>query len=167
MSHVSLILDATAGNQHMWGGRSSPLVVFLDVESGLKVPPDIIADNRCLPFRNKVFTCVIYDPPWIPYILSKHNDPTEEMSTFWGTPGKKNRDLFVMIHKAQKEFKRVTSRLCVKWGDYKVSRWKILPFFKGWKLVHELVYKSQYGQGRSKTYWWTFVLEDKRKEGSG
>ena len=154
------VLDSTAGNRIMWRGKNPPLnqVVFMDRETKLKIPPDLFADNRYCPFRDKVFSIVIYDPPF----MARRNPPqywndpqmTEytnlrgfktARNLWWGLP-KTKRELLSGIHRAQLEFQRITERLCLKWVIVDYSLWKILPFFKDWFEILRVGFK----QGRNK-----------------
>jgi len=57
------ILDATVNRGGFWRGSSRP-VIGIDVDPSCK--PDIVADNRCMPFKDKSFDVVVYDPPHVP-----------------------------------------------------------------------------------------------------
>jgi hypothetical protein len=58
-----LILDATVNTGRFWAG-SERAVIGLDINPRFR--PNVVADNRRLPFRNASFDAVIYDPPHIP-----------------------------------------------------------------------------------------------------
>jgi hypothetical protein len=58
-----LILDATVNEGRFWAG-SRRNVIGLDINA--KVRPDVVADNRCLPFPGGCFDVVVYDPPHVP-----------------------------------------------------------------------------------------------------
>lgn len=67
-----LILDACCGSRMFWFDKSNPLVSFMDLRSEehilcdgreLKVTPDIIADFKSIPFPDKTFKLVVFDPP--------------------------------------------------------------------------------------------------------
>jgi SAM-dependent methyltransferase len=57
------ILDATVNVGRFWKG-SKRKVVGLDIDS--KFNPDVVADNRDMPFKDSSFDVVVYDPPHIP-----------------------------------------------------------------------------------------------------
>ncbi len=149
------ILDATAGNRKMWDGRTPeiPYVVFMDRETKLRIPPDVFADHRAIPFRDDVFYCVVYDPPFMARRNPPQywNDPRETKylnkrgfqarNAWWGLP-KTKKELISTIHKAQKEFQRITNILCLKWVEVDYSLWKILPFFKDWQENHRQGFKQ-------------------------
>jgi len=157
---MAMMLDATAGNRHMWPNKTPPNVVFIDKEFGLAIPPDIFADNHHCPFRDGVFDCIFYDPPYsvhqVIWFMNKQTRKHGGLGYYYGKFDSKT-DLFSSVHKAQKEFQRLTNRLCFKWNEYQVSIWKILPFFKGWTIKQIKEHKSKWQRGKDKTYWITFV----------
>ena len=56
------ILDATAGNRHLWGKNKYPEnVVFMDKEKNLRIPPDVIATWDKIPYPDDYFHCIIFD----------------------------------------------------------------------------------------------------------
>lgn len=66
------ILDMCCGSKMFWFDRSNPDVVFCDIRKethvlcdgrDLEIKPDIIADFRNLPFSDKSFEHVVFDPP--------------------------------------------------------------------------------------------------------
>jgi len=152
------MLDATAGNRIMWNGRKAPHTIYMDKEIGLARSPDIFADNRYCPFRDNVFETVIYDPPHYVNAPPWMTDPEgrlgeKNMGTFFGSFSTKT-EMLTSINKAQKEFQRIAKRLCLKWVERSYSLWKILPFFRDWKIIQTL----EMSRGRTKTYWVTFVV---------
>lgn len=176
-----MMLDATAGNRLMWKQQKPESIIFLDRETRLKNPPDVFADNRFCPFRDGVFDCIIYDPPF----MSRRNPPqywddpqmTEYKNTrgfmaknaFWGVRISK-AELLSSLHHAQKEFQRLSNRLCLKWNEMDWSLWKILPFFKEWTMIQKKGFKQSRDKKRGmqsylsssddphcKTWWITFI----------
>jgi hypothetical protein len=59
----SVILDATVNAGRFWQG-SSRKVIGLDIN--LESCPDVVADNREMPFMDCAFDVVVYDPPHVP-----------------------------------------------------------------------------------------------------
>jgi hypothetical protein len=57
------ILDATAGYRAMWKGRSPSDILFLDRRA--EVRPNIVADDRALPFAPQCFGIIYFDPPFL------------------------------------------------------------------------------------------------------
>lgn len=57
------ILDATVNVGRFWKG-SKRKIVGLDIDP--KFNPDVVADNRDMPFKDSSFDVVVYDPPHIP-----------------------------------------------------------------------------------------------------
>jgi SAM-dependent methyltransferase len=67
-----LVLDVTAGSRMMWFDKENPLALYTDIRElddvlcdgrKLSIAPDQIADYRNLPFDDKQFKLVVFDPP--------------------------------------------------------------------------------------------------------
>jgi len=172
-----VVLDATAGNRVMWRRkeghpRNPPNTIFMDKEFKLSIPPDIIADFRYCPFRDDVFGCVFFDPPYSWHIQPWHRHPEgyilgqglegRNRGTYYGTFQSKT-DLLVSIYKAQQEFMRVSGRLCFKWNEYSISLWNILSLFKDWIIIQTKEYKASKKRSKIKTFWVTFSRSSPRK----
>ncbi len=163
-----MILDATAGNRVLWNCKNPPFTVFIDREIRLAVPPHVFADNRYCPFRDDVFTLVIYDPPycigrsesWMFFNpdLKKYSKLRRDKRPF-GHYGlyRSKRELFVNLFHASREFLRISQRLCFKWGTPTFSLWMVLPFFKPWLEIYRKGRKSKGNSRKSFTWWVTFV----------
>jgi len=155
------ILDATAGNRHLWKKNKKPdNVVFLDKELRLRVPPDIFSVWRHLPFRNDVFHCVIYDPPHVFSETSQFNrDPKARPHGQNKIPGwygafKSKRDAVIQLWHAQREFARVAPRMCFKWNEASMKLWNVLGLFDCWKAQIEAPAKHL----RSVKTWWVKLI---------
>ncbi len=69
------ILDMACGPKHIWVNKNHPNTLYIDIrreEKGYiktrvnrEVNPDMIVDNRDMPFKNKEFKLIIWDPPHI------------------------------------------------------------------------------------------------------
>lgn len=66
------ILDACCGSRMFWFDKANPAVVFMDNRNfeetlcdgrRLEVRPDVVADFRDMPFPDKWFRLVVFDPP--------------------------------------------------------------------------------------------------------
>jgi hypothetical protein len=62
-SRPKQILDATVNKGRFWRDTPWP-VIGLDIESAHR--PTVVADNRRMPFMDRCFDVVVYDPPHIP-----------------------------------------------------------------------------------------------------
>ena len=184
-----VVLDATAGNRIMWPNKNPPLTVFMDKETRLAISPDIFADFRFCPFRNNVFDCAIFDPPfyytlnpenWIFYNpkrkLSKYSEkrknPTH-IPTHYGCY-KNKRELLINITRGQQELARVAKRLCFRWADGKgrISLWRILSCFFSWKEIYrrkwsprkmKLSDKLRFSKRIGYNYWITMIRSSDTK----
>ena len=162
---MSLILDATAGNRTLWP-RDPPNTIFLDKETRLAIPPDIIAIWQKLPFRDKVFSLVIFDPPHEKFGRnSVHTNPKGWTNpriengrkiggTFWGSLHPSWPGQFI---RAAAEFARVASRLCLKWNDSKYPLERITYLFREhWKPTFTKKHESpRKKHSKTNTFWVT------------
>jgi SAM-dependent methyltransferase len=73
-----LILDATVNNGRFWE-KSERNVIGLDINPRFR--PDVVADNRRLPFKDRCFDVVVYDPPHIP---NQGSDKSKDFNTRFG-----------------------------------------------------------------------------------
>ena len=154
------VLDATAGNRHMWVNKKPDNVVFLDKELNLRIPPHIFATWRYLPFRDDSFHCVIFDPPHVFSVTSQFNrDPKARPHGQNKIPGwygafKSRRDATIQIIHAQREFSRVASRMCFKWNEASMKLWNVLGLFNCWKTQ----IKAPARHLRSVKTWWIKMI---------
>lgn len=67
------ILDACCGGKMFWYNKNQPNTIYMDIRKEGKghsdfrpnheVNPDIIADFKKIPYENKCFKLVVFDPP--------------------------------------------------------------------------------------------------------
>jgi SAM-dependent methyltransferase len=81
-----LILDATVNAGRFWAGNRGA-VVGLDINDQFR--PDVVADNRRMPFKNGAFDAVIYDPPHVP---NQGGDRSKDFNTRFGLVLKSSAD---------------------------------------------------------------------------
>ena len=72
------ILDATVNGGRFWRGTSRK-VIGIDIEPCHR--PAIVADNTQMPFRDRFFDVVVYDPPHIP---NQGKDKSKDFNTRFG-----------------------------------------------------------------------------------
>jgi SAM-dependent methyltransferase len=72
------ILDATVNKGRFWEGSTRP-VTGLDIDPAHN--PDIVGDNRDMPFEDNSFDVVVYDPPHIP---NQGKDKSKDFNTRFG-----------------------------------------------------------------------------------
>jgi hypothetical protein len=56
-----MILDLSSGRRAVWWEKSWPDAIYIDIRPAMK--PDVVCDSRMLPFRDKSFSLIIFDPP--------------------------------------------------------------------------------------------------------
>lgn len=72
------ILDATVNRGRFWRGSARP-VIGLDIDP--RYNPDVLADNRDMPFEDCSFDVVVYDPPHVP---NQGKDITKDFNARFG-----------------------------------------------------------------------------------
>lgn len=72
------ILDATVNVGRFWRGSTRP-VIGMDIDPRYK--PDVVGDNRDMPFEDESFDVVVYDPPHIP---NQGKDRTKDFNIRFG-----------------------------------------------------------------------------------
>jgi hypothetical protein len=178
-----MILDATAGNRHIWDAKYDPRITFMDIEPELQIPPTILGDNTNTGFKDKSVRTTFYDPPhsWGAtsgiYILKNH----EESKAYWKkydrpqyvrkTPGyygldkyRTKQDLLNHIGKAQNEFYRILEddgMLWFKWCETKIPIKEVLGLFINWTVIMKIrcehpfhgLGKREEGYKPPQTYW--------------
>lgn len=73
-----LILDATANRGRFWNG-SARKIITLDIDP--RYQPHVVADNRQMPFKDRCFDVVVYDPPHVP---NQGKDRRKDFNTRFG-----------------------------------------------------------------------------------
>jgi hypothetical protein len=73
-----LILDATVNQKRFWV-RSKRRVIGMDINAAHQ--PDVVGDNRRMPFRDQCFDVVVYDPPHVP---NQGKDNCKDFNTRFG-----------------------------------------------------------------------------------
>ncbi len=72
------ILDATVNTGRFWVGSSRP-VLGMDINP--KSKPDVVGDNTQMPFADRSFDVVVYDPPHVP---NQGRDRAKDFTTRFG-----------------------------------------------------------------------------------
>ncbi|MBI3659865.1 hypothetical protein HY230_05265 [Candidatus Acetothermia bacterium] len=72
------ILDATVNTGRFWKG-STRSVTGMDIDPSYN--PDVVGDNRDMPFDDESFDVVVYDPPHVP---NQGQDRTKDFNTRFG-----------------------------------------------------------------------------------
>ncbi len=72
------ILDATVNRGRFWEG-SRRRVLGMDIEPAQR--PQVVADNRRMPFRDQCFDVVVYDPPHVP---NQGKDQSKDFNSRFG-----------------------------------------------------------------------------------
>jgi len=165
-----MILDATAGNRRMWRYRDSENIIYVDIERRLEVKPTLFADDRQLPFRDKQFDTIFFDPPHCyggtsplftsprrtAEYLAKFKD--KDATSYYGWDKYKTKaQLLRYLFDSSKEFWRVLKDdglLWLKWNEASISLHTILALLTDWRELMRIKVKGglRWG-GEHRTYW--------------
>ncbi len=142
-------------------------VIYCDIEKDLKVPPDVICDNRKLPIRDGIANVIIFDPPCWRFGHSEwYGDPKEQKKTmFYGNYVNKNKLLRLLVG-GMKTIRRVLGKDGVfyfKWRDGMVEIERILPIFiKDFEEVYREETPSKWGKTDNTNYWIGFKMRNQK-----
>lgn len=153
------ILDACCGARYMWTNKHHPNTVYIDVrkeEKGfdtnrpnLEINPDIIADFRDLPFDDKSFKLIVWDPP---HLLGKNYKSRMTrrfgflLADSWRSDFEKGFD---ELWRCLKDY----GVLIFKFNDSSLDFKKVLKLFPVSPLFANIKNKSK----TSTTKWFTFM----------
>jgi ubiquinone/menaquinone biosynthesis C-methylase UbiE len=157
------ILDACCGGRMFWFNKQNPNVVFADIRSEehvlcdgrkLEIKPDIVADFRNMPWPDKSFKLVVFDPPHL-VKLGK----TSWMAKKYGLLSDNWQD---DLRTGFRECWRVLDDqgvLIFKWNERDVSVSEVLSLFSVRPLFGHTTGRS------GKTKWMCFMkLDESQKE---
>jgi SAM-dependent methyltransferase len=153
-----IILDVSAGCRMTWYKKNNPHVVFLDKRKKVRgfmstrpnaeILPDIVADWKQIPFKNKSFKLVLWDPP---HTIRK-NEEGGIIAERYGRLTHQNWQ--TELKKGFKECWRVLEPegvLIFKWAECDKKLKEVLPLF-----FKEPLFGSRSGN-RGQTVWLCFM----------
>lgn len=155
-SKKKLILDACCGPKHFWFNKNHPYVIYMDIRKrkkgffkyrkNVEINPDIVADFRHIPFPDKTFKLVVFDPP---HLLGKSKI---NIAKEYGFLNKKTwkKD----IKQGFDECWRVLDDygvLIFKWSETSIKRKEILEVIGKEPLFGHTI------RSRVKTHWFCFM----------
>lgn len=153
-----LVLDACCGGRMMWFNKEHPDALYVDVrreEKGFckhrkqfEVQPDVQADFKELPFPDKKFKLIVWDPP--------HKHTLGKTSVMAQKYGVLNAETWPYeLAKGFEELWRVlddNGTLIFKWNEGEIPLSSVLSLFKQKPLFGHSTGKN----GRSNTMWVCF-----------
>lgn len=149
------ILDVCCGSRMFWFDKQNPDVVFMDIRResfvacdgrSIKVDPDVLGDFRDIPYPDKSFKLVVFDPPHFKD-LGKNSYTAQKYGKLfptWETDLKQGFD----------ECMRVLDNngvLIFKWNEFQIPVSKIIEIFG-----KEPLFGHKSGKN-SKTHWMCFM----------
>ncbi len=154
------ILDACCGPRFMWFNKKHPNTIYIDIRKEKKgfiearpeceINPDMIADFRDLPFPDKRFKLVVWDPP---HIIRK-NYAKHDMTLKYGILDKESwpddyKRGFNEIWRVLEDY----GVLIFKFNDNTIKFEKVLKLFPVDPLFGNTISASK----NSTTKWFTFM----------
>lgn len=159
------ILDATCGSRSIWFDKHCPLAVYMDIREEhqtaiwkstkngnvrkLDVNPDIIADFTNMPFPDKSFELVIFDPP--------HLNQVGDTAWMRKKYGKLPEGWQSLLHGGFWECWRVLKpfgTLIFKWSEIQISTRDVIN-----AIGKEPLFGHRSGKAM-KTHWLIYMKED-------
>lgn len=154
------ILDACCGGRMFWFDKNNPDVLFCDNRKEthtlcdkrrLKIEPDIVCDFTALPFADKQFKLVVFDPP--------HLVKLGENSWMAKKYGKLPENWRPLIKNGFNECMRVLDDygvLIFKWSETQIKTSEILK-----AIETEPLFGDRGGLGQ--THWLCFMKNGEKK----
>ena len=155
-----IILDACCGTRAMWFDKHNPNAIYMDIRREIQtkpqghqptiiVDPDILADFRKIPYKDKSFKLVVCDPP--------HFTKLGESGIFRKLYGKLSGDNWRDdLRQGFSEMWRVLEDfgvLLIKWNDYEIGFGELKKLFP----AEPLFFNRKSGSANSKTAWFCFM----------
>jgi len=141
-----LILDATCGRRGIWFDKENNEAVYLDIRRVVK--PDILADDKNLPFIDKIFDVIVFDPPHVSL------GPKSIMASLYGRFSL--QQIRELISLGAREFHRVLKDdgvLLFKWNTHDMSLEKVLHLMGAYFVPlfgQRVSYRTKHS---SQTFW--------------
>jgi len=171
MEDKKFILDVCCGPRMFWFNKHHPNTIYMDnrvEEKGFidnrksrEIKPDIVADFRKIPFQDKSFKLVVFDPPHLKNMSKRFLEGTKEerihQFRLGDTYGYLNKETWERdLRKGFEECWRVLEDygiLIFKWGDHDIKIKKILEV-----LGKEPLFGHRTRRGKtSSTHWFCFM----------
>ena len=156
------ILDACCGPRMMWFNKNHPNALYVDIRKEtfiasrgkkIKINPDIIADFRKLPFDDKSFKLIVWDPPHM-RTLSTNFDLVKKYGGLhpetWQDDFKKG---FNELWRCLEDY----GVLIFKFNDISISFEKVLKQFPVSPLFGSKGYETKKNKKGTETRWFTFM----------
>ena len=151
------ILDVCCGPKLFWFNKQHPNVLYIDrrirkkgyndYRKNREIKPDIVADFRSLPFSNKTFKLVVFDPP---HIIAKGENFRMVKDYGWLNKETWKEDL----KKGFNECWRVLEDygvLVFKWNEASIKKKEVLNLFQKQPLFGHPI------RSKIPTHWFCFM----------
>ena len=152
------VLDVCCGGKMFYFQPDAPYLCGVDIRKGkydigdgriIGINPDVQCDFRDLPFPDKSFNLVIYDPPH----LLRCGDKSSLYAKYGRLPGNWQEYLAEGFKEAWRVLKP-SGTLIFKWSQYQLKSAAVLSVFPVRPLL---------GTKRGHAYWYVFYKPEKEK----
>lgn len=163
MRNIKPILDTTCGARMMWFDKQNPAALYVDKRNMpatalcdgrmFEIRPDVVADFTDLPYPDKSFKLVVFDPP---HLIRAGDDAYMAIKY-----GKLPMDWESVLRGGFNECMRVLDdygTLIFKWSEYQIPTREVIK-----AIGQEPLFGHISGRA-SKTHWMTFMRIPKEKE---
>jgi len=155
------ILDACCGGKMFWFNKNHPNTIYMDIRKEGKghssfrphheINPDVVADFKKIPFRDKKFKLVVFDPPQM--FLGKNAEFTKRYGRLKKDNWKEE------IKKGFDECWRVLDDygvLIFKWNEFDIKKSEVLKVIGKEPLFGHVTNRSK------NTHWFCFMKIPKK-----
>lgn len=152
---MKTILDVCCGSKMFWFNKHHENAVYMDIRKGdfetmdrgqkrkISVEPDVVGDFRDIPFDDKTFSMVVFDPPHL-IKAGKNSWLAKKYGTLDETWPFDIRQGFTECMRVLKP----NGTLIFKWNEEQIKLSEILE---------AAGYEPLFGDKRSKTHWLVFM----------
>lgn len=167
MMELPPVLDACCGSRKFWFDKDNPDALFIDQRRQrtsvsdkskpggvrwIEIAPDEVADFRKMPFPDKSFSLVVFDPP---HLRSNRTGKTSWMATAYGTLGPDWREDLAAGFRECFRVLRPLGVLVFKWAETNIRIGEVLALTNQRPLFGTRMPK-QLG-----TYWVVFMKSER------
>ena len=156
-----MILDLTAGYRAMWKGKHQN-VIFLDKRK--EVTPDIVASNEKLPFKDKAFEKLVYDPPHTVGTLTPfytHEPEGFDRYSHWDSRPDFYKNIISVNNEAYRVLKD-SGLFVIKWCDLTIKHGLIINLMDNFELKRRTLFQSK-NQNKSKKFFLYFKKKGEKE----
>ena len=162
---MKYILDACCGGRMMWANKAHPNAIYADkriaqkghIQNGFNpnhcVIPDVVMDFSNMPFKDKSFKMVVFDPPHLSTlteasIMRKKYGSLDQLH--WSS------DLRLALNECWRVLDDYGT-LIFKWNDIEIPYKRILELVDFKPLIMNITAGQKALKTKNRSYWFTYM----------